>query len=80
MTISTEPSPSSEVISFHWSNLIESHLDSSVPFQIAVNVTARKILRTIVDEGASVSIISSTTTTSFRFSSSCASHRSDIVF
>ena len=28
---STKPSPSSEVISFDWSNLIESHLHSSVP-------------------------------------------------
>ena len=60
MSISTEPSPSSEVISFDWSNLTESHLHLSVPFQIVVNVTARRILRTIVDEGASVSILSST--------------------
>ena len=37
----TEPSLSSEVISFDWSNLIESHLHSSVPFQIVVNVTTR---------------------------------------
>ena len=55
-----KPSPSAEVISFYWSNLTESHLHSSVPFQIVVNVTARQILRTIVDEGASVSILSST--------------------
>ena len=59
MSVSTEPSPSSEVISFEWSNLTESHLHSSVPLQIVVNVTARWILRTIVDEGASVSILSS---------------------
>ena len=59
MSISTEPSPSSEVISFDWSNLTEFHLHSSVPFQIVVNVTARWILRTIVDEGTSVSILSS---------------------
>ena len=61
LSISTEPSPSSKVISFDWSNLTEYHLHSSVPFQIVVNVTARWILRTIVDEGASVSILSSTT-------------------
>ena len=61
MSVSTEPSPSSEVISFDWSNLTESHIHSSVPFQIVVNVTARRILRTIVDEGASISILSSTT-------------------
>ena len=30
--VSTERSPSSEVISFDWSNLTESHLHSSVPF------------------------------------------------
>ena len=58
--VSTERSPSIEVISFNWSNLIDSRLHSSVPFQIVVNVTARRILRTIVDEGASVSILSST--------------------
>ena len=61
LSLSTEPSPSSEAISFDWSNLTESHLHSSVPFQIVVNVTARQMLRTIVDEGASVSILSSTT-------------------
>ena len=60
MSVSTKPSSSSEVISFDWSNLTESHLHSSVPFQIVVNVTARRILRTIVDEGTSVSILSST--------------------
>ena len=61
MSLLKEPSQSSEVISFEWSNLIESRLHSSVPFQIVVNVTARRILRTIVDKGASVSILSSTT-------------------
>ena len=61
MSVSIEPSPSSEVISFNWSDLAKSCLHSSVPFQIVVNVTARWILRTIVDKGASVSIISSTT-------------------
>ena len=57
----TEPSLSSEVIPFDWSNLTESPLNLSVPFQIVVNVSARRILRTIVDEGAYVSILSSTT-------------------
>ena len=60
LSVSTEPCPSSEVISFEWSNLTESRLHSSVPFQIVVNVTARRILRTIVDEGDSISILSST--------------------
>ena len=60
MSLLTEPSPSSDFISFEWSNLTESHLHLSVPFHIVVNVTARQILRTIVDEGDSVSILSST--------------------
>ena len=60
LSVSKEPSLSSEVISFDWSNLTESHIHSSVPFSIVVNVTARCILHTIVDEGSSVSILSST--------------------
>ena len=79
LSISTEPSPSTEVISFDWNNLIESRLHLSVSFQIVVNVTARRILRTIVDEGDFVSILSSTLE-SFRFSSACARHRSDTGF
>ena len=59
LSLSTEPSPSTEVVSFNWSNLKESHLHLSVPFQIVLNVTTRKILHTIVDEGAFLSILSS---------------------
>ena len=58
-SLSTEPSPSTKVISFDWSNLTESRLHSSVPFQIVVNVTARRMLLLIIYEGASVSILSS---------------------
>ena len=58
LSVLIEPSLSSEVISFQWSNLTESRLHSSVPFQIVVNVTARWILHTIVDEGVYVSILS----------------------
>ena len=54
LSLSTKPSPSTEVISFDWSNLTESLLHSSVPFQIVVNVTTRWMLRTIVDEGNSL--------------------------
>ena len=61
LSLSMGTSPSSEVISFYWSNLIESHLHSSVPFQIVIRIISKSILRTIVDEGASVSILSSTT-------------------
>ena len=48
------------LFSFDWINLIESHIHSSVPLQIVVNVIARRILHIIVDEGVSVSILSST--------------------
>ena len=57
MSISIEPSPSTEVIAFDWSNLRESRIH----FQISMQVTARSMLCTIVDEGASISILSSTT-------------------
>ena len=60
MSLSKEPSPSSEVFSFDWSNLTKSHLHSNVPFQIVVNVTTRQMLHTVVDEEASISILSST--------------------
>ena len=60
LSLSTEPSLSSEVIFFDWSNLTEYRLHSSVPFQIAVRVATKSILCTIVDEGASISILSST--------------------
>ena len=55
-----KPSPSDEVISFDSSNLTESCLHLSVPLQIVVQVTDRRILHTIVDKGAYVSILSST--------------------
>ena len=60
LSLLIEPSPSSEIISFDWSNLTESCIHLSVPFQIVLNVTARRLLHTIVDEGAYVSILSST--------------------
>ena len=61
LSVSTEHSLSSDVISFDWSNLTESHIHSSVPFKIVVNVTSRWIICTIIDEGDSISILSSTT-------------------
>ena len=60
LSVSTKPSLSNEVISFDQSNLTESRLHSIVPFQIVLNVTARWMLCTIIDEGASVSMLSST--------------------
>ena len=58
--VSTEPPPSTEVFSFDWNRLIEPHLPSSIPFQIILNFGGRDIHHTQVDEGASVSILSST--------------------
>ena len=51
LSLLTEPSPSSEVIYFDWINLTESHLHSSVPFQIYVRVTGKSILCTIIEKG-----------------------------
>ena len=58
--VSTEPPPSTEVFSFDWNRLTEPRLPSSIPFQIIVKAGGRDIHRTQVDEGASVSILSST--------------------
>ena len=60
MSGSTEPSPRTEVISFYWINLTESHIHSSVPFHISVRVTTKRILHAILNEGDFVSILSST--------------------
>ena len=56
----TVPPPRSEVCSFDWNSLTEPSLPSDIPFQICVKVAGKDIFRTIVDEGASVSILSST--------------------
>ena len=80
LSLSIEPSPSSEVISFDWSNLTEYRLHSSVPFQISVPVTAKSILRTNIDEGAYVSILSSTAWKAIGSPFACASYRSDTSF
>ena len=58
--VSTEPPPSKEVFSFDWNRLAEPRLPSSIPFQIIVKICGRSVHRTNVDEGSSVSILSST--------------------
>ena len=55
------PPPSSLVVSFDWSHLTAFHLPSHVPFQITVHAYAKAIPGTILDEGASVSLMPSTT-------------------
>jgi hypothetical protein len=51
--------PNSRMVSFDWSNLVETNLPSLTPFQIRVEVNSKNIYRCIVDEGASASILSS---------------------
>ena len=53
-----EPPPSSRIASFDWDSLVEPRLPSDAPFQIKVKVGHYMISHCIVDEGASVSILS----------------------
>jgi hypothetical protein len=55
-----EPPPSNEAIHFDWHGITGPHLPSYIPFQIIVQVCGRSIPQTIIDEGASISILSST--------------------
>ena len=59
-TIYSVPPPSSLVTSFDWNRLVISRLPSSLPFQIIVRLYKMIVSGTIMDEGASVSILSST--------------------
>jgi hypothetical protein len=52
-----EPPPSNEAIRFDWGVLTGPRLPSHIPFQIAVQVCGRDIPQTLIDEGASVSIL-----------------------
>jgi hypothetical protein len=54
-----EPPPSNEAIRFDWGVLTGPHLPSHIPFQIIVQVCGRDVPQTLIDEGASVSILSS---------------------
>lgn len=60
LPVSSVPPPSSLVTSFDWNRLARSCLPSYVPFQIIVQVCKMVMSHTIIDEGASVSILSST--------------------
>jgi hypothetical protein len=52
------PHSSNQTISINWNHLTEPRLPSYVPFQITVQVCDRNIPNTIIDEGASISILS----------------------
>jgi hypothetical protein len=54
-----EPPPSNEAIHFDWDVLTGSCLPSYIPFQITVQVRGRDVTKTLIDEGSSVSILSS---------------------
>ena len=53
------PLPSLGICSIDWNSLVEPHLPSYVPFQVIVEVFSTHIHWSIVDEGASISILSS---------------------
>ena len=59
--VSDQPPPSSQISSFDWDILVESCLPFDAPFQIKVKVKSYTIACCIVDEGASVSILSTRT-------------------
>jgi hypothetical protein len=54
-----EPPPSNETILFNWGVLIGPRLPSHIPFHIIVQVCGRDNPRMLIDEGLSVSILSS---------------------
>jgi hypothetical protein len=54
-----ETSPSNEAIRFDWDVLTGSRLPSYIPFQITIQVHGRDVTKTLIDEGSSVSILSS---------------------
>jgi hypothetical protein len=53
------PPPSNEAIHFDWGVLTGPRLPSYIPFQITVQVCGRDVPQTLIDEGLSVSILSS---------------------
>lgn len=57
----TIPPPSLLAISFDWSHLTAFRLPSQVPFQITVLARDKAVPGTVLDEGASVSLMSYTT-------------------
>ena len=54
-----EPPPSNEAIHFDWGVLTGPRLPSHIPFQITVQVCGWDVPQTLIDEGSSVSILSS---------------------
>lgn len=61
LAIYSVPPPSNLVVSFDWNQLGRPRLPASVPFRIIAQIYRMVMAGTIIDEGASVSILSSTT-------------------
>ena len=57
--------PCSLVASFDWNRFVGYRLPSYVPFEITIQAFCLVIPNTIIDEGASVSVLSSTTWQAF---------------
>jgi hypothetical protein len=51
--------PSNEAILFYWGALTGPHLPSHIPFNITVQVCGRDVPHALIDEGSSISILSS---------------------
>ena len=54
-----KPPPSNEAILFNWGVLTGPRLLSHIPFHITVQFFGRDVPQTLIDEGASISILSS---------------------
>jgi hypothetical protein len=61
MLTSRTPPSSPRMVSFDWNDLVEPCLPSYTHFQIRIEFNSKNIYRCIVDEGASASILSSST-------------------
>jgi hypothetical protein len=59
LLVSTEPPPSIEVVYFDWNRLMTPRLPCYFPFQIIAEVFDINICHFIIDEGASIRILSS---------------------
>jgi hypothetical protein len=54
-----EPPPSNEAILFDWGALTRPRLPSYIPFKITLHVCGWDVPQTLIDEGSSISILSS---------------------
>jgi hypothetical protein len=74
------PPPSNEAIHFDWGVLTGPRLPSYIPFQITVQVCGRDVTKTLIDEGSSVSILSSIAWQALGCPSTCAGYAESVSF